>query len=659
MLKPLVLGAELGRRTVRGASRLPGMSTALARGIVASGRLAPASPEARISGELPAAAKFQERAAKVLFEANELGAQRLLEQLDVDALEDPQALERLALRYFKLRRYAPALAMRRRAAALDPSNPYRWTALAQSFRKADHGGLVHDTVAGLGRGPLSEPEEAREALRRAEVLDPENPHILQERGRLEFHHGDAAEGLELMTRAAQKKPRSGWWTDLGAAYRTPHIADYDRSLDAYEQALRIKPSSPTALRGVIIMGCRADHDWPRLWEAARLFESARRRSPAARLELMDRLSTLFTAEPAEQEIDAAVASLEEAHRAGRRLSWPTTSLVVYRLQFLQRMHTGFALRRRLAERTLSWLGTASAGHSRHRQKVLAALVYLGRYQEAQRLIDPMPWEPSDEVERHRLEKMSADVHLIQGQARPLLDYAERRRADTPLPGEAAMEDLVRGQRVAVVGPADTGDRFGEEIDEYDVIIRPRFMAAFDAEQAARLGTRTDIAYFSGRDIGEFTEEARGAVEAGTLKMVVGRGLSMETFSGEMPEWLRFYRHDFSLGFHGPPMGIGRILYDVLQFGPAEIGLYNIDFFSGQTAFSKGYREDKDQGLGPYSIVNEIILAHDLVFEHRLTQAIDATGILRARGVAGEVLALSEEEYIDRLESSPALRTSRS
>ena len=659
MLKPLVIGAELGRRTVRGASRLPGVNIVMARGIVASGRLAQVPPETRISGELPAVATFQERAAKILFAANERGAWRLLESLDVDAVQDPEALERLAVRYFKLRCYAPALAMRRRAAALEPGDPYRWTALAQSLQKADDGGVVHDTVAGLVCGPVSATEEARGALRRAEQLDPENPHILQERGKLEFSHGDSAEGLELMARAARSKPRSRWWMDLGAAYRAPHVADYDRSLDAYEEALRLKPTSPTAFRGVIIMGCRAGHDWPRLWEAARLYESSRRRSPAARLDLMDRLSTLFTAEPVEEEVDAAIAALDRAHASGRRLSWPTTSLIVYRLQFLQRMHTGFALRRRLAERTLSWLGTASAGHSRHRQKVLSALVYLGRHQEAQRLIDPMPWEPTDRVERHRLEKMAADVHLIGGRARPLIEYAERRREDTPLPGEASMEELIRGQRVAVVGPADTGDRFGEEIDAHDVIIRPRFMAEFDAEQAERLGTRTDVAYFSGRDIGEFVEEAGAAVDAGRLKMAVGRGLSMEAFEGEMPEWLRFYRHDFSLGFHGPPMGIGRILYDLLQFGPAEVGLYNIDFFSGQTAFSKGYRPARDQGLGPYSIVNEIILAHDLVFEHRMTRAVEATGVLRARGVAGEVLALSEEEYISRLESSPALQTSRS
>ncbi|MGO1193406.1 MAG: hypothetical protein ACTMHH_05970, partial [Nesterenkonia sp.] len=114
--------------------------------------------------------------------------------------------------------------------------------------------------------------------------------------------------------------------------------------------------------------------------------------------------------------------------------------------------------------------------------------------------------------------------------------------------------------------------------------------------------------------------------------------------------------DSALGFPGPPMGIGRLLYDVLLFEPAEVGLFNIAFFSGQTAFSKGYREQKDQTMGPYSIVNEIVLAHDLVFEHRLTKAMAATGVLRAHGVAGDVLALSEAQYLEKLEHSPAVTT---
>ncbi len=656
MLKPLVFAAELGRRTVGAATAVPGVDLALARAVLATSRLGPSQLETAMTGERSAVGSFQDKAATVLLEANPRGASALLARLDIDTAQDAEKLERLAGQYFKLKKYDAALAMRQRAVELEPQSSLRWVALARSLLRATGGHIVHDPVAGLVEGPLPRTEEAREALARAEQLDPENPFVLHERGELEFEHGDAAVGLDLMGRALERQNRATWWTDLGSAYRKPHIADYDRSLDAYEKALKLKPTSPTAFRGVIIMGCRADQDWPRLWHSAELFESARGRNTAAKLDLARTLRELFTAAPEEQQIDEALAALDAAHAVGLRLSWPTTSLIVYRLQFLQRMQSSFALRRELAQRSVTWLGTSSAGHSRHRQKLLSALIYLGREDEALKLIDPMPWTPYQEVDRQRLEKMAADTHLIRGNLTPYQDYSAQRRAELPLPGESQMETLIRDKRIAVVGPADTGDRLGEMIDGYDIIIRPRLMTEFDEEQRARLGSRTDIAYFSGRDIDDFRDEASAAVDAGRLQMVIGRGLSMASAGEDLPDWLRFYSHDYSLGFHGPPMGIGRILYDVLQFHPAQVSLFNIDFFSGQKAFGKGYRPAKDQQMGPYSIVNEVVLAHDLAFEHRLTKAMAASGVLDAQGVAGEVLGLTEEQYIQRLETSSALTT---
>ncbi|NDK33172.1 tetratricopeptide repeat protein [Nesterenkonia haasae] len=656
MVKRLVMGAEAAQKAIRSVSSIPAADTALARAVIGADKILTPGMATSLRPRKTTLSSFHEKVATVLFEANRAGAMKLLDQLEPETINDAATLERLALRFTKLKEYSAARMLRERAVALEPGNPVRWVALSRSLQRNSWGAVVHDPVAGLEHGPTSETTAARDALATAQEFAPENAYVLHERGKLEFAQGDWATGLELMRQAAEMEPKAQWWNDLAAAYRKPHVAELDKSLDAYERALELQPRSPTAFRGLLLMGCRADQDWARLWRNAERFERARkRRGRRTRLALMDVLRPMFAAEPDESDISAALVRLNVAGTKGHRLSWPTTSLIIYRLHFAQRMKPGFALRRQQAKRTIAWLGTASAGHSRHRQKLLSALLYLERYSEAQQLIDPMPWEPASTAERHRLQKMAADVHLIQGRTAPLADYARARAEDLPLPNEDTFRKLIAGKRVAVVGPADTGDRLGETIDTYDVIIRPRLMTEFTADDAARLGSRTDISYFSGRDLTDFMPVAREAVARGELKMVIGRGLSMNSFSGEIPDWLRFYRHDFSLGFHGPPMGIGRILYDVLQFEPAEIGLFNIDFFTGQTAFGAGYREDKDSGLGPYSIVNEIILAHDLVFEHRLTKAIAASGVLTGHGVAGEVMKVSEADYLQKLAESPALK----
>lgn len=102
------------------------------------------------------------------------------------------------------------------------------------------------------------------------------------------------------------------------------------------------------------------------------------------------------------------------------------------------------------------------------------------------------------------------------------------------------------------------------------------------------------------------------------------------------------------------MGIARIIYDVLQFAPQQVSVFNIDFYTGMNIFGSGYRTAKDSVLGPYSIVNEILLAHDLLFDFRLMQAFVRTGHVKPEGVAADVLGLSESEYVHRLESSAAL-----
>lgn len=655
MIKPLIFGAEVARKTVSAAGKVPGVDVALARAIIASSSVVPEAAQVHLSGESSGLRSLQEKAATVLFSANPQGAEKLLAQLEIDTITNPAHLERLAARYLKIGHFEAALAMRERAVELEPESAQRWLALAESLETAGPGGIVHDPVAGLTSGTVARVEESREALTRAAELEPDNAYVQYQLGRLEFEHGEPAKGLELMETSCAVVPTVDKWLTLGASYRKPHVADYDRSLHAYEQALRLKPSSPTAMRGVIIMGCRADQNWSRMWSNVRRFETARKKHQLQqRLELADALSPMFTKNPSDEQLEACIAQLDSAQEAGLRLSWIATSLVVYRLHFARKFSEGFTLRRGLAQRTLDWLGTRSAGHTGHRQKVLAALAYLDRQDELVSRIDPMPWKPQDELDRHRLEKLRVDAHLLGGDIRPYLNYATEQEQNLPLPGDEKMRALLEGKRVAVVGPADTGDRLGELIDSHDVVIRPRYMPQLLAADTELLGSRTDIAYFSGRDISEFFDEAERGVASGDLQLAIGRGLSIGVYAGDAPDWLRFYRHDFGLCFHGAPLGIARILYDVLQFNPAQVSVFNADFYTGTNVFSSGYRTGKDAALGPYSIVNEVLLAHDLLFDFRLMNALVDTGRVKPEGVTAKVLGLNEDQYIQRLETSAAL-----
>ena len=67
----------------------------------------------------------------------------------------------------------------------------------------------------------------------------------------------------------------------------------------------------------------------------------------------------------------------------------------------------------------------------------------------------------------------------------------------------------------------------------------------------------------------------------------------------------------------------------------------------------GYRDDALQ-FGPHSQANDPVVMHDLSFEFRFTQRLVRAGLVTPYGTAAEVLGLSAEDYLQRLETRSPL-----
>lgn len=215
-----------------------------------------------------------------------------------------------------------------------------------------------------------------------------------------------------------------------------------------------------------------------------------------------------------------------------------------------------------------------------------------------------------------------------------------------------MESRVRGQRVAVVGPAETNELHGDFIDQFDVVIRPRFDPEFLAHHHRTMGQRTDIAYYSGFDMTELLPVAERPIATGDLAMVVARHFTYKNCQRTRPHWLRFYRHDFSLCPSGGQLGIQRIIYDVLQYQPAELRIFNSDFYTGERMFTPGWRPL--DSFGPGSHINDLIAAHDLRADFLFAQALLRCGAVSAQGIAAQVLSMPVDEYLTTVEGASVL-----
>lgn len=486
------------------------------------------------------------------------------------------------------------MVLRQKAVEVDPKTAHRHVALGLTLKEATKPGILRDTTLGLTDGDVPRTDEALPCFEEALRLAPGNAFILHELGQLYLEAGEQEKGLDHLELAVLKKGRTNWLLELAAQYRKPQVAQFDKSLATYERAFVKNPKDTKALAGVINMGIRGSLDWARVWRSARQLEiGGRKKLPEAMQELLDTLGELFSPEAGAEEVEAALLALETSRAQGKRLHPTNAGLVAARLQSLGYMAKGFEIRADLARQTIARISASASEDSERLRRLVAALIYVDDLRVAAQVLTPsfgnQSSEPKDELRRKKLE---ADVALMQGDKSVYLSYARKLQKEQPLHADDRMRQLVEGKRVAIVGPADTGDELGDEIDGFDVIARTRFQKDFIQENRHRQGSRTDIAYYNGRDVAEMYDQIQRYIDDGDLKLVVSRPLSYESLRHIDAEWLRFYRHDFSLYHYGMALALPRIAYDLLQYDPAEICLFNTDMYTGENAFAAGYRNEQ-------------------------------------------------------------------
>lgn len=457
---------------------------------------------------------------------------------------------------------------------------------ARALLRDSEDGVVADPVLGLTWGQVRiHEEESLNELHRALEYAPGDPVLLREIGNLMLEKGEADEGLTYFEAAVAKRPTGPWFRELADAYRRPHIARFEKALFAYERAFQRNSKDNKSLAGIINIGVRGTLDWPRLWRSARLLELRNEQSPYQNEDFQDLLDRVFRPRPSGDTFEAALERLDALEVRGQELHQSVQGFLATRLQFMGHLSHGYGLRAKIAERRT----VITAKDEGSLRKLLKALIYLDDYEQAAALSEPRFWPVNDPVNKRKHEKIHADAHLMLGDADRYLDYSREARELTPLPADAMFEELVRGKRVAIVGPVDAGDQMGHVIDEYDVIVRPRFNPEFVKQHPASMGSRTDIVYINGQDIEEGIPLMQEAVNRGELQVAVARPLSYRLHHHRELPWMRFYRQDFGLHFHGFSLGLQRFAYDVLQFAPAEIGIFNTDMYTGNDAFASGYR----------------------------------------------------------------------
>ena len=233
------------------------------------------------------------------------------------------------------------------------------------------------------------------------------------------------------------------------------------------------------------------------------------------------------------------------------------------------------------------------------------------------------------------------IHLLQGQTDLAQKTWQTMTGKNPSLYDSNYHKLIKGKRIAVVAPGNTGVMNGNEIDGFDLVARTNFRSHQKIRaQGDLLGTRTDICYFNGSFEPDNRDEIIQTFKSEPIQYSILRfhdEAALQTYRPLLPTrvshiWNAFYKMN--------TYAIPKIIFDLVRYEPAEIKVFNADF----------YLRDRNHFEGYYDYDIDLVLSflgHDVLRNFRLVKCFKEAGLTQTDEVLTQVLNMSEDQVIRR------------
>lgn len=200
-------------------------------------------------------------------------------------------------------------------------------------------------------------------------------------------------------------------------------------------------------------------------------------------------------------------------------------------------------------------------------------------------------------------------------------------------------EFIKNKKVAIVGPAPSKLYLGEEIDEFDIVIRPSFFGVDKLYDSKIAGSKTHISYYNWRKTEFFLEkknEILNEIDFACLKR------STENINDK-----RVRTPNLNSTFYfGEPNMIQIILYDIIPFRPKKIKLFFSNFYTTKTIYNSSYFNMTENKK--YSFDTATMATHDIISQFNFVKNMYISDIIEADKETASVLSLKNENYIKRL-----------
>ena len=220
--------------------------------------------------------------------------------------------------------------------------------------------------------------------------------------------------------------------------------------------------------------------------------------------------------------------------------------------------------------------------------------------------------------------------------------------------------LIKGKKIAIVGPAKTDNPDGESIDSYDLVVRCNYKEKGVGVDAKIKGKRCDLTYFNFEQTRYFCKQKEinwpddilWAVckSKNGAKMIKEKINNISDTKTNTLFNTRYIENLKDTLFMNTFNAVSNIVMDLLRFDPKEIKIFHADMML-TVARSTGYyplswaRENNMER----TFLEFSSRSHDLVIQYWLLYTLFKKGRIKGDKRFDEVMELGEKKYMQQLQ----------
>ena len=225
-------------------------------------------------------------------------------------------------------------------------------------------------------------------------------------------------------------------------------------------------------------------------------------------------------------------------------------------------------------------------------------------------------------------------------------------------GKSLFRNLVCGRTVAIVGPGEVHGDYGDEIDEFDTVVRIKFISDEMLDKENRHGSKRDISYIGAIESVELLV-AEKQVLLRNLKLILSTRTSVQNV-GNVPVYSfqnegMCYRSSSTSGL--------RTLLEVIRNAPAKVKVFGFDFYATSTPYSEEMTNFYEKFSWKFGHPNDFVADgayfrfarahdfsnHDPVSNFCFAQNLYKAGLFDIEPYGKSILELTPYQYVERLE----------